>query len=238
MLPNLVLLVFGPIAFASQTWSIGSEEQFYVIWPLILKRVKISVTSLFTIIVSYHLFVYLFQNYVRSNIYREYCVALMQTVPIDLMAIGGIVAVVINAKNKTYVFLDTIFSKRFAKIFLLLILLTLLFTGYRFVYFNNLLYGIFISAFIFILAREYKNTILESSFFRLGGKISYGIYMWHAPIITVVLKSLVFFNINSKFLAYPLILFFTIIVSWISYHYLELPFLNLKKKLSVVSQGK
>jgi peptidoglycan/LPS O-acetylase OafA/YrhL len=237
MLPNLVLLVFGPIAFASQTWSIGSEEQFYVIWPLILKRIKISVISLFAIIVSYHLFVYLFQNYVRSNIYREYCVALMQTVPIDLMAIGGIVAVVINVKSETYVFLNKIFSKNFTKIFLVLILLTLLFTGYRFDYFNNLLYGIFISALIFILTREYKNTILESGFFRLGGKISYGIYMWHAPIITFVLKSLVFFNINSKLLAYPLILLFTMIVSWISYHYFELPFLNLKKKFTVVSQG-
>jgi peptidoglycan/LPS O-acetylase OafA/YrhL len=37
---NLVLTFFGVIFYASQTWSIGTEEQFYVVWPLVLKYVR------------------------------------------------------------------------------------------------------------------------------------------------------------------------------------------------------
>lgn len=35
MLPNMVLSNFGVVPYASQAWSIGTEEQFYLIWPLL-----------------------------------------------------------------------------------------------------------------------------------------------------------------------------------------------------------
>ena len=234
MLPNLVLLVFGPVPFASQTWSIGSEEQFYIIWPIILKRIKISVLSLMIVIVSYHLFIYCFQNYVRSNIYREYCVALIQTVPLDLMALGGIAAVLIYTKSKTYEYVNKILSNKRIQVLLLLVILLLLITGYRFTYFNYFIYGILMSGLVFILCSGYKNPILESRLFVFGGKISYGIYMWHAPVVTLVLKSLIFFGLYSKFIAYPLIIVLTLMVSWFSFRLLELPFLNLKDRFTIV----
>lgn len=37
---NLVLVYFGIIPYASQTWSIGTEEQFYLVWPIIIKVIK------------------------------------------------------------------------------------------------------------------------------------------------------------------------------------------------------
>ena len=44
-LPNLVFRLYPMTPFASQTWSIGVEEQFYLIWPLVIsyfKKLKIS----------------------------------------------------------------------------------------------------------------------------------------------------------------------------------------------------
>jgi peptidoglycan/LPS O-acetylase OafA/YrhL len=234
MLPNLVLLVFGPVPFASQTWSIGSEEQFYLIWPVLLKRIKISILSLLVVIISYHLFVYFFQNYVRSNIYREYCVALMQTVPIDLMALGGIVAVLVYSKSKIYDYINLIFSNKLVHALLLIALSLLLITGYKFTYFNYFIYGLLLSGLIFILCRGCKNPILESRLFRFGGKISYGIYMWHGPVVTLVLKSLVFFGWYSKLLAYPIIVCLTLFVSWFSFCFIESPFLKLKDRFTIV----
>jgi peptidoglycan/LPS O-acetylase OafA/YrhL len=234
MLPNLVLLVFGPVPFASQTWSIGSEEQFYLIWPILLKRINISVLSLLLVIISYHLFLYIFQNYVRSNIYREYCVALMQTVPLDLMALGGIAAVLVYTKSKIYDSINLILSNNLVQASFLIALSLLLFTGYRFTYFNHFLYGLLLSALVFIICREQKNTILESRLFSFGGKISYGIYMWHAPVVTLVLKSLLFFGWYSKVFAYPIIVCLTLFVSWLSFRFIESPFLNLKDRFTIV----
>ena len=39
ILPNVLYLI-KPIAFSAQTWSIGVEEQFYLIWPFIVNRFK------------------------------------------------------------------------------------------------------------------------------------------------------------------------------------------------------
>jgi peptidoglycan/LPS O-acetylase OafA/YrhL len=234
MLPNLVLLVFGAVPFASQAWSIGSEEQFYIIWPLILKRIKVTIFSLLGVILFYHLFIYFFQNYVRSNVYREYCVALMHTVPLDLMALGGIVAVMNYKKERAYQFLYKALGKTWVQILLMLCLLTLLVTGYRFTYYNYFFYGLFMAALVFTLSRGRSYAVLESKVFKFGGKISYGIYMWHGPVVTMVLKLLVLAGFYNKLLAYPLIIVLTLLVAWISFKLLETPFLRLKQKYSIV----
>jgi peptidoglycan/LPS O-acetylase OafA/YrhL len=235
MLPNLVLIVFGGIPYASQTWSIGSEEQFYVIWPVILKWMRITIISLLCIILFYHIFLYFFQNYVRSNIYREYCIALIQTVPIDLMALGGIVAVIVYHKNYAFQILDRIFNQMWFRGILIVVLFFLMLTGYRFPQFNYLFYGVIMSALIFLLTRGNSYKILESRWLTFGGKISYGIYMWHAPIVTMVLKFLMLLGIQSKILSYPLILLVTIFTAWLSFRFLETPFLRLKKNYTIIT---
>ena len=234
MLPNLVLLVFGAVPFASQTWSIGSEEQFYIIWPILLKRIKITALSLVGVIIVYHAFIYCFQNYVRSNIYREYCVALMQTVPLDLMALGGIVAYAHHSKGTVYQWLQKLTEKWVVKVVLFIALAILLITGYRFLYFNYMVYGLLFAGLIFMLTSGKSYSILENRLFKFGGKVSYGIYMWHAPAVAITLKTLLIVGIYSKFIAYPLIIAVVMGTAWLSYEYLEKPFLNWKQKYTVV----
>jgi peptidoglycan/LPS O-acetylase OafA/YrhL len=158
----------------------------------------------------------------------------MQTVPLDLMALGGIAAVLVYTKSKIYDSINLILSNNLVQASFLIALSLLLVTGYRFTYFNHFLYGLLLSALVFILCREQKNTILESRLFSFGGKISYGIYMWHAPVVTLVLKSLLFFGWYSKVFAYPIIVCLTLFVSWLSFRFIESPFLNLKDRFTIV----
>ncbi|TAH29454.1 MAG: acyltransferase [Cytophagales bacterium] len=46
MLPNITLLFFGVLPYASQTWSIGIEEQFYLFWTRLIKKFKYPFKSL------------------------------------------------------------------------------------------------------------------------------------------------------------------------------------------------
>ena len=55
MVPNLLVLI-KLIQFATQTWSIGTEEQFYAIWPFIIDKVKTLEFLFFAIIILCHSF--------------------------------------------------------------------------------------------------------------------------------------------------------------------------------------
>lgn len=76
-LPNLALVLFPPVAYASQTWSVGVEEQFYLIWPILIKNVKNKKRLLYTII-----FGYLFLKLILFNLIQDFlfCVNRQQKV--------------------------------------------------------------------------------------------------------------------------------------------------------------
>ena len=40
LLPQVALSVFDPVPFAEPLWSIGVEEQFYLLWPVIMKYAR------------------------------------------------------------------------------------------------------------------------------------------------------------------------------------------------------
>ena len=62
-LPNLVLARYGIMPYASQSWSIGVEEQFYIIWPWLIKLFKNRIAMVIGVFIGYHLinsFLYFF----------------------------------------------------------------------------------------------------------------------------------------------------------------------------------
>ena len=101
-LPNLVLSLLGIVPYASQTWSIGSEEQYYLVWPIILKNVKKYRIVLMLLIVFLYLFIALILSSHYSDIipYKAVLKAFWSTFNIDCMAIGGFFAVLLFQKSK------------------------------------------------------------------------------------------------------------------------------------------
>lgn len=51
MLPNFIYSIGGPIPFVSVLWSIGVEEQFYLSWPVLLKKIKKNPVIIFVVII-------------------------------------------------------------------------------------------------------------------------------------------------------------------------------------------
>ena len=47
LLPNLVLSAIANVPFAVHTWSIGVEEQFYIIWPAAIRLLKESIVFIY-----------------------------------------------------------------------------------------------------------------------------------------------------------------------------------------------
>ncbi len=51
-IPNLAFSLFGPFPHIGQAWSIGVEEQFYFIWPILFKKLKITIKLLLVFIIA------------------------------------------------------------------------------------------------------------------------------------------------------------------------------------------
>lgn len=49
-LPNMVVELYGNMPYLDQTWSIGVEEQYYLFWPLIMKKSKDTLLKFFIFI--------------------------------------------------------------------------------------------------------------------------------------------------------------------------------------------
>jgi peptidoglycan/LPS O-acetylase OafA/YrhL len=75
--------------------------------------------------------------------------------------------------------------------------------------------------------------ILRASPLRYLGKVSYGLYMYHALAIFLVSRILTL-KPEMMWLQFPLSLSLTITIAAISYKVLEAPFLNLKRRFTYV----
>ncbi len=237
-LPNLVGPFFGVIPYAAHTWSIGTEEQYYLIWPLILKYIKKHRLMLMALVVLMYLFIsqLLDSSYTNFIPCKRIIAGFWYAFNIDCMAIGGFFAIILFQKSKCLKFFLTQY------LFYAVLLLTslLILKGVSVPYIHNEFYALLFGILILNFAANRKIGIsLEIDAFKYLGKISYGLYMYHPIGIVMSIKlALMMHNHNpSNWLLYPLTLFITISLSAISYRYFESPFLKLKSQFSSVASG-
>ncbi|WP_322970317.1 acyltransferase [Faecalibacter sp. LW9] len=228
MLPNLAVSNLDSIAYASQSWSIGTEEQFYLIWPFLFfffKNKKLFI-SILSIIPLYLIFKYFLESN-NINILGLNIKNFWQFFNIDCMAIGGVIAF-LNHRN--YDKIKFLLNK---KIFWTTTILTtiLIVFGVNFGFFHYEVYACLFIVIIYNLAfNNQLKELLEYKIMDKLGEISYGMYMYHVIIISIAIKIMKSYNFYNNTLLYIIIFCITISVSRISYEFLEKPFLKLKKK--------
>lgn len=231
LFPNIAQALFGIIPYASHTWSIGTEEQFYLLWPLLLKSVKkYRVFLMLSVVVAYIIIAFFLQSSLSVNVpFRSVLYGFWRTFNIDCMAVGGLFAILLFRQHSFLSFL----LKRFIFYPALAIILNLLFGVLYIKYFQQEIYAALFGIIILNLAAgsNYK-TALENPVLVYLGKISYGLYMFHPIAIALAIGICKAANSFSDWLIYPLSFTFTFLMAWISFHYFESYFLAFKNKFS------
>ena len=227
MLPNLVLSNIGFVPYASQTWSIGTEEQFYLIWPLLfILFSKNKILLMLSVIIGY-IGVKYYLTINPKNLFGINLLYFWNTFNIDCMAIGGLIAILSFKKSKVLNYINNNYVFYLSA----LIVIILMIFGVNFGFFHYEIYAILFAIIILNLAtNKALEAILENKMFNYLGSISYGIYMYHSIAIVVAIKLSIYFNL--ELIIYPVALSLTLLFSHLSFNYLEKPFLKLKNKFS------
>lgn len=248
ILPNVSLLLYPPMPYMKQTWSIGVEEQFYLLWPIIIKFSKTYLRPLLIITFSFMmatLFLFWLTNkeFMKSsawlpalNFIKQY----IATFRVGSMAIGGIAAYIAYFKPARV--LKVIFSPAL-QWGLYIVLILFLLKGVTVPYVQNEFYSALFALAIINLACNKRSVVsLKNSVFEYFGKISFGLYMYHPVAIILSLKIAKQTLVNDSGLLFNIILYIsaiiiTIVMAGLSYKYIEAYFLKFKDRFTPGNTG-
>ncbi|MGB5417863.1 acyltransferase family protein [Algibacter sp.] len=226
-LPNIFAELYKPGGILEVLWSIGIEEQFYIlIAPLLFLLQKKHILQVLTFIAMVYFFVFHLASFSFLKTYSFVYFYLL---------IGGMVAILEEKKK-----LEFLKSNKIFPISIVVLVVLYFFTDFL-VFKNdilqNLITAILFSLFIHTISFNNWSFKIKNKLINYLGQISYGIYMYHIIILNFVVY--IFIKINNKnilndVLTILLINFltfvFTIFVAHISFQYFEKPFLKLKNK--------
>lgn len=229
ILPNLAVAFYGEITGVSQSWSLGTEEQFYLIWPILITFFRKKLLKVMVLLLVVYFFVSILFGKLAS-LHDNFVIlsSFWSLFSINCMTIGGIFAYFHFKKNikLNYFLFNTYFFS-----LSLVVLLVLLAKGIQFSFFHYEIYSFLFGILIYNLGCNPKlNAVLEYRWLSYMGSISFGIYMFHPAILPPAIKIAQFYQMDE--LIYLITLPLTFLFSALSYEYFEKYFLKFKNKFN------
>jgi peptidoglycan/LPS O-acetylase OafA/YrhL len=233
-LANFYIIKYGDnfLFFLTFLWSISVEEQFYFFWSILLKFIKRYLAFVFVLLIIASL-VFRWLNVDDSKVLYFHTLSILGN-----FGIGGLAAFLSFYNYKFLNFIKNMPKWLTAIPYLILFICTMF---YYSIFTSDL--GIIVERLIFSLIFGWiilEQNFAQKSFIKWGkfkmlnylGKISYGLYMYHGLVLTIITIAGLsafkgyFFNCLITLAAFLL----TVAISAISYKYFEYPFLKLKKR--------
>lgn len=238
-MPNLAFSIYTTaVPNIGQSWSIGVEEQFYLVWPLILRKSKnflksiLWITGSIIVLKGALLIAFPFVKLEALTVLKKF----LAMSKLECMAFGGLGAYLLF--NKKEQLLKTIYHplSQILSIIVIPVLIYFIPTALE-----DILHLLFSISFLIIILNVAGNTNtifkFQNKILNYLGRISYGFYMFHVMCIVFTIHALektVGLNKDittpQHLLLYGISFLLTVALSSFSYHIFEKAFIRLKDK--------
>lgn len=227
----------GILSFAA-LWSVGVEEQFYLLWPMLVNRSR-NILSTLLLVIFIYLLIKIGLRYFENGILFSF----VSHTSIDCMAIGGIAAYIYFKKKHRL--LSLVYNPIVQISSLMFLIISILWKPIHIVAILDYeIHSVIYAIIILNVSTNDKSILnLEYGILNFLGKISYGIYVYHL-IIICVLSSIfrnTILNAYNDFLIITLInviiIGLTIGISYLSFIFFENRFLLKKVTFSKIQSN-
>ncbi len=238
-MPNLAFSIYTTaVPNIGQSWSIGVEEQFYLLWPLLLRKSKNVLKPILWIagsIIALKGILLLSFPFIKLDalvVIKKF----LAMSKLECMALGGLGAYVLF--NKKEEVLRIIFKPVSQIMAVVVIPILIYFIPTAFEDVLHLLFSISFLVIILNVAGNEKVLLrFENPILQYLGRISYGFYMFHVMCIVFTIHILdKYIGLDNDIttpqhiLLYGISFLLTVAVSSLSYHIFEKAFIRLKDK--------
>lgn len=223
----------GIATYATFTWSIGTEEFFYLFWPFVLNKSsneRKGITKVFIFyFVIYGLCIlalgiskYLLHNGLLAKL-SFFAVFAMYLNRISCMCVGGLGAYFVIHNMDMLKKYCTVPRAWIATVLIIVLLVTGIYT-------QDVLSILYMFVILCIIVYAKPIPILDNKILSYFGQVTYGIYMYHSMVIPLSYVLLKKYNAFNMYTFYFCSYAGTLLVAVFSYEVFEKSFLRLKDK--------
>ncbi len=236
ILENIPHVAEVTLPFLRHYWSLGVEEQYYLFWPWVVKKIKTRLT--FFVLAFIVLFVGL-KLFFHVFFMHSVAAAAFTVIRFDCMLIGSLGAIFYFNRQPLFI---KIFSSKLAQAIAWFVVVLLLLNIFHIasIIDDEIVSAVTVTLIIGQITVTNRLVNLDLKLCDFLGKISYGMYVLHPLVIffsAMLLKDLHLPGIIKYAAVYIFVTGITIVLAWLSYEYFEKRFLKIKMRFTTVASS-